>query len=70
MRMHFTYLPLVFFISCVNAGDMPINVCNKAVRSPPQPPGGIGAIPVGDVAAAAAVQCPTINPSPCTDLDA
>lgn len=59
--MYFFYLPLLFFISCINAGDMPINLCNMVVQPPPaQPP---------QLQPLSAVQRPTVDPNLCADLD-
>lgn len=65
--MYFIYLPLLFFISNVTAGNNPINVCNKAVEVP-QPPGGVGVQPQAPPQMRT-IQRPTVDPNLCADLD-
>ncbi|VDN54143.1 unnamed protein product [Dracunculus medinensis] len=63
--MNFVYLLPLFFISCVSAGDVSINVCNKPLPPP--------AVPVPQNGAPQQAQepqyRPTVDPNLCLDLD-
>ncbi|VDN54102.1 unnamed protein product [Dracunculus medinensis] len=61
---YFVYLPLLFFISCVGAGDVSIAVCNKPLP-PPAPP----QVPRVAAPAQEVQYRPTVDPNLCFDLD-